>query len=60
MSFLKKFVPKETKFFIMLAEIADNVVLAAENLSNIFSKWDNIGEHSKQIHLLEHKCDNAS
>ena len=60
MSFLKKFFPKNVKFYDLLAELSDNTSEASELLIKLISTWENIGDYASKIHLLEHKCDDLT
>jgi uncharacterized protein len=57
MAFLKKFVPKTTKFFDLLAKLSDNILRGSELMQEMMTKWDNLSEYSSEIHLIEHRCD---
>jgi uncharacterized protein len=60
MAFLKKFIPKTTKFFDLLAELSDNILKGSELMQAMMAKWDNLSEYSSEIHLLEHRCDDLT
>ena len=60
MSFLTKFIPKNIKFYDLLAEISDNALEASELLKKLLSTWENISDYASKIHLLEHKCDDIT
>lgn len=60
MSFLTKFIPKDVKFYDLLAEISDNALEASVLLQKLLSSWDGISDYASKIHLLEHKCDDMT
>lgn len=60
MAFLKRFIPKSAKFFVLLAELSDNILKGSELMQNMITKWDNLSEYSSEIHLLEHRCDDLT
>jgi len=60
MSFLSKFVPKTTKFYELLTGIAKNTLDGANLLHELLINWENHGEYSSRIHILEHKCDDLT
>ena len=60
MGFLKKFLPKKSKFYQLLNELSSFILEAAELLNEMLEKWDNFSEYASHIHLLEHKCDDLT
>jgi predicted phosphate transport protein (TIGR00153 family) len=56
----KKFLPKEHKMFSMLAEITSHTLEAANILSEMMDKFEDLGEQAVKIRLIEHKCDDIT
>lgn len=54
---LKRFLPKQNKFFDLLREISENMRESARLLNEMFDKHDGISEYSSSIHIIENKCD---
>jgi uncharacterized protein len=54
---LKRFLPKQNKFFDILIEMAVNMQESAKLLKEMFEKHDSYSEYSSRIHILENKCD---
>jgi len=52
--------PKESKFFKLFLESAQNNVDAAQQLQDLIDKWDHISERLAGIVDLEHKGDNIT
>jgi len=52
--------PKESKFFQLFVESAQNVTEAAQKLNDLISNWDNIEDRAAGITDLEHKGDNIT
>jgi predicted phosphate transport protein (TIGR00153 family) len=57
---LKRFLPKQNKFFDILIEMADNMQEAARLLKEMFEKHESYSEYSSRIHILENKCDDLT
>lgn len=57
---LKRFLPKQNKFFDILIEMADNMQEAARLLKEMFEKHYSYSEYSSRIHILENKCDDLT
>jgi len=53
----KRFLPKQTKFFDILIELAESVLDAAKMLDEMMDKQDNFAEYSHKIHFIENRCD---
>ncbi len=53
----KKFLPKQRKFFEILAELSEGILEAAVVLNEMLVKHENLGEYSSKIHFLENRCD---
>jgi len=51
------FIPKEDKFFDLLEESSRNLVKAANLLSELIEKWDNVPERVQEIKKVEHDGD---
>jgi predicted phosphate transport protein (TIGR00153 family) len=51
------FIPREEKFFDLLEESARNVVLGANQLSELIEKWDNVPQRVEEIKKIEHEGD---
>jgi predicted phosphate transport protein (TIGR00153 family) len=51
------FIPKEDKFFDLLEESSHNLVKAANLLSELIEKWDNVPDRVQQIKQVEHEGD---
>lgn len=56
-SMLKRFFPKQNKFFDILNDLSVNVLEAVRLLKEMFDKNENISEYSSRIHIIENKCD---
>lgn len=54
---LKRFLPKQNKFFDILIEMAVNMQESAKLLKEMFEKHESYSEFSSRIHILENKCD---
>jgi hypothetical protein len=54
---LKRFLPKQNKFFNILLELTENMLESARLLKEMFDLHDGISEYSAKIHILENKCD---
>lgn len=54
---LKRFMPRQNKFFNILIEFSDNMLDSARLLKEMFDIHDGISEYSSKIHILENKCD---
>jgi predicted phosphate transport protein (TIGR00153 family) len=54
---LKKFLPKQDKFFKLLSELAENILTATELLHEMFGNLNLLAELATQIHIIENKCD---
>jgi uncharacterized protein len=54
---LKRFLPKQNKFFDILIEMAVNMQESAKLLKEMFEKHESYSEYSSRIHILENKCD---
>jgi len=54
---LKRFMPKQNKFFDILIEFTENMLESAKLLKEMFDKNDSVAEYSSRIHILENKCD---
>ncbi len=57
---LKRFLPKQNKFFDILHEVSQNVLEASKLLKEMFDKNENISEFSSRIHIIENKCDDLT
>jgi hypothetical protein len=57
---LKRFLPKQNKFFNILLELTENVLESARLLKEMFDLHDGISEYSSKIHILENKCDDLT
>lgn len=60
MGIFKKFIPKTTKFYDLLAQITTHTLEATNLLDEMLVTWENKTEYSSNIHLIEHKCDNLT
>ncbi len=56
----KRFLPKQTKFFDILIELAESVLDAAKMLDEMMDKQDNFSEYSHKIHFIENRCDDLT
>ncbi len=54
---LKRFLPKQPKFFELILKIAEDSFRAATLLDKMVSEPDNLEDFASQIHLIENKCD---
>ncbi len=56
---MARLIPRETKFFDMFAEIADNVIEGARALYNLLDDWDyqRLQESAQHIRMIEHRGD---
>ncbi len=56
---MARLIPRETKFFAMFAEIADNVIQGARVLHDLLNDWDyqRLPEVAQQIRAIEHHGD---
>lgn len=57
---LRKFLPKNDKFFKLLNELAANVQIGTELLHEMVDKPELQPEYASKIHILENKCDNIT
>jgi uncharacterized protein len=57
MGLFKKFLPKEEKFMEFLSNLMVNIHDGAGILHEMQKKFENFGEYSSRISILEHKCD---
>ncbi|MBI4864611.1 MAG: DUF47 family protein [Candidatus Riflebacteria bacterium] len=55
---LNWFLPRETRFFAMLTEQVENVLVAAKALLDLLHKYENLEEKVENIHQIEHRGDN--
>lgn len=53
----KRFLPKEPKFFKLLAEISDYAFDACKILNEMLDNSENLNEYAAKIHVIENKCD---
>jgi uncharacterized protein len=53
----QKFLPKDKKFFELSTELSENILAGAKLLNEMLVKFDNFGEYTSKISLIEHKCD---
>jgi len=56
----KRFLPKQTKFFDILIELAESVLDSAKMLDEMMDKQDNFAEYSHKIHFIENRCDDLT
>jgi len=56
----KRFLPKQTKFFDILIELAESVLDSAKMLDEMMDKQDNFSEYSHKIHFIENRCDDLT
>jgi uncharacterized protein len=56
----KRFLPKEKKFLKLLMELTQNIFEASKILNEMMIKFENLGEYSSRISILEHKCDDLT
>jgi uncharacterized protein len=56
---MARLIPRETKFFDMFAQIADNVIEGAKVLHGLLNDWDyeRLPEVAQQIRAIEHRGD---
>lgn len=52
-----RLIPREEKFFDMLAKISENVILGAKALEDLLNNYENIEEKAKKILDIEHEGD---
>jgi len=57
---LKRFLPKQNKFFDLLIEMGVHMQESARLLKEMFEKHDDYSEYSSRIHILENKCDDLT
>jgi len=57
---LKRFLPKQNKFFDILIEMAEHMQESARLLKEMFEKHESYSEYSSTIHILENKCDDLT
>src|SRR4030095_15339095 len=57
---LKRFLPKQNKFFNILIELTENMLESSKLLKEMFDQHDGIAEYSSKIHILENKCDDLT
>jgi uncharacterized protein len=53
----KKFLPKDQKFFKLSSELSENILEGAKLLNEMLVKFENFGEYTAKISLIEHTCD---
>jgi predicted phosphate transport protein (TIGR00153 family) len=53
----KKFLPKNKKFFELSSELSNNILEGAKLLNEMLVKFENFGEYTSKISMIEHKCD---
>ncbi len=56
----KRFFPKQNKFFDILIELTETMLLSAKALNEMFDKNENLAEFASKIHILENKCDDLT
>lgn len=54
---LKRFLPKQPKFFELILEITRHSFEAAKILNRMVTELENIEELASEIHVIENKCD---
>ena len=54
---LKRFLPKQPKFFELILKITEESYEAAKLLDKIVKEPENIEDIASQIHIIENKCD---
>ena len=57
---LKRFFPKQRKFFDILIELSEGILEAAVLLNEMLIKHEDLAEYSSKIHLIENKCDDLT
>jgi len=53
----KKFLPKNKKFFELSSELSNSILEGAKLLNEMLIKFENFGEYTSKISMIEHKCD---
>jgi len=53
----RKFLPKDKKFFELSSELSENILEGAKLLKEMLDKFENFGEYTSKISLIEHACD---
>lgn len=53
----KSFMPKQPKFFELLATLTEEAHNAAKILNDIVHNIENLNEYASEIHVIENKCD---
>lgn len=53
----KKFLPKNDRFFILLNEMAKQILDASLLLHEMLNNFDLLPEYSSKIHIIENRCD---
>lgn len=53
----KKFLPKNKKFFELSSELSVSILEGAKLLNEMLIKFENFGEYTSKISIIEHKCD---
>ena len=57
---LKRFFPKQRKFFDILIELSDVILEAAILLNEMLIKHEDLAEYTSKIHLIENRCDDLT
>lgn len=57
---LKRFLPKQPKFFELILKITEESFEAAKLLDKIVKEPENIEDIASQIHIIENKCDDLT
>ncbi len=57
---LKRFFPKQRKFFDILIELSEGILEAAILLNEMLIKHEDLAEYSSKIHLIENRCDDLT
>mgnify|MGYP000876403150 CR=1 FL=1 len=53
----KKFLPKDQKFFELSSSLSGNILEGAKLLNKMLNDFENFGEYTSKISLIEHTCD---
>lgn len=54
---LKRFLPKQDKFFDLLTHLSQSVLEASQLLTEMLNNLEMLAEYSSKIHIIENKCD---
>lgn len=57
---LKRFLPKQEKFYNSLNEMTENILIAAHLLNDMILDHERHAEYSSKIHIIENECDDQT